>query len=221
MSTTPTLGAVLERRMRAAAERLRTGRPGRVTSYDEATGKASVQSLIKEAFVDQDGTRRVALPPIINGVPVILPGSGGVRVRFPISVGDTVWLCHSDRSIDRWLARGGEVDPEDDRMHALDDAVAYPGLLDFAHAGNAATLIEFTGTEIRIGTATGHQPTIRGTAYRAAEDTLLAALSALAAALAAPPMTAPQQAAATALGTAITTFQAASATYLTTTTKVT
>jgi hypothetical protein len=37
-------------------------------------------------------------------------------------------LVFSQRSIDRWLDVGGEIDPADPRKHHLTDAIAYPGV---------------------------------------------------------------------------------------------
>jgi hypothetical protein len=52
---------------------------------------------------------------------------------LPVSVGDTGLLVFADGSLDVWLARGGVVDPLDDRHHALSDAVFIPGLRPFSN----------------------------------------------------------------------------------------
>ncbi len=149
--TTPTLAHVLERSTAARLEGLNVCMPARIESYDDATCKASVQPLVKRRYVDEAGTFQAEALPVITNVPVVMPGSGGVRVKFPISVGDTVLIMFASCSLDRWLALGGLVDPEDGRRGALIDAIAIPGLQDFANAGEASPMIEFTGAAINAG----------------------------------------------------------------------
>lgn len=149
--STPTLSEVLDRAIRTRLAGLRVGLPARVESYDAAKHKASVQPLILEGYEGEDGERAVERLPVINDVPVIFPGSGGTRVKFPIAKGDTVFLTFASSSLDRWLVTGGEVDPADERRHDLSDAVAIPGLMDFAHVSDHTPMIEFTATEIRAG----------------------------------------------------------------------
>jgi hypothetical protein len=110
-----------------------------------------VQPLVKQAHEDETGERVAELLPQIVNVPVVMPGSGGVRIKFPIAAGDVVLLVFASCSLDRWLSLGGEVDPEDPRRGALEDAIAIPGLQDFANVADASPLIEFTGSEIRAG----------------------------------------------------------------------
>lgn len=140
---TPTLGSAFARAMEARLSELNVAIPARVESYDEGKGMISAQPLIMEAKLDESGDRVAVRQEIIHGIPIMLPGSGGVRVRFPINVGDTVLLVFASRSLDRWLVRGGEVDPEDDRRHSRNDAIAYPNLQSFNAARDAASLIDF------------------------------------------------------------------------------
>lgn len=112
----------------SAAVQLRVAVPARVERYDASRQVVDATPLLKEAHVDEDGARRVtAYKPVLN-VPVVFPGSGGFRLTFPIQRGDTVLLVFCDQSLDIWLNRGGEVDPEDPRRHHLSDAIAIPGL---------------------------------------------------------------------------------------------
>lgn len=149
---TLTFGSVLARAMEARLAELNVAIPARVESYDADRYEISAQPLIHDAFVDESGARVADRPAIIHGVPVMMLGSGGTRVKFPIAVGDTVLLIFAHRSLDRWLVRGGEVDPEDDRRHSRSDAVALPGLQSFADASDADVMIEFTADgKVQIG----------------------------------------------------------------------
>jgi len=140
---TPTLGSAIGRAMEARLAELNVAIPARVESIDVDRYEISAQPLIKEAQIDESGERVAERQQIIHGIPVVMPGSGGTRIKFPITVGDTVLLLFASRSLDRWLVRGGEVDPEDDRRHSRNDAVAIPGLQSFADAGDASAIIEF------------------------------------------------------------------------------
>ena len=129
---TPTLEGVINRATRMALRRARVALPARVETYDATKQRVTVQPLILDGYTDENGDRQAERLPVINGVPVVFPGGGGFRVTFPIAVGDVVLLVFSSSSLDRWLALGGEVDPEDDRRHDLNDAIAIPGLHSFA-----------------------------------------------------------------------------------------
>jgi len=159
----PTLVDVLRAAMDAAVSNLHTSIPAEVVSYDETVQKVSVQPMIRRAYEDESGTRQVENLPIVNDVPVIMPGAGGYRITFPIAVGDTVALFFCQASIDKWLKQGGLVDPLDDRKHTLNDAFAVPGLKPFSSALNDAptdrmsvgydggATIEIDTSEIRLG----------------------------------------------------------------------
>lgn len=145
MSTrTPTLAAILNAVKAQTFADLRVSMPARVEKYDDATQLADVQPLLKESYVDEEGERAIARLPVITNVPVVFPGGGGMRITFPVRAGDTVMLVFSDRSIDSWLAQGGEATPEDERRHHLSDAIAIPGL----HPNNAA----WSGIEANVVT---------------------------------------------------------------------
>lgn len=149
LDRSPTLAGLLDGFIEDHLERLHTWLPGRVESYDDATGRATVQPLIKRAYVDETGERQVERLPSIPGVPVVFPGSGGRRIKWDVLAGDVVILLFCEASIDRWLALGREVDPADDRRHSLSDAIAIPGLL--ATQSEASPQIVFSGSEIHAG----------------------------------------------------------------------
>lgn len=99
-----------------------------VEKYDAATQTVNVQPLIKEPVELEDGTFDIERRPVLQNVPLIFPGAGGMRITFPVRKGDTVLVVFAERSLDKWQHQGGEVDPGDRRMFHLSDAVAIPGL---------------------------------------------------------------------------------------------
>lgn len=158
---TPSLRGLLDRVLAQGLEGLRVSLPGRVEAYDPATQKADVQPLVKRRVVDAAGVTQVERLPVVPSVPVMFPGAGPYSITFPIAVGDVVLLVFADASLDLWLARGGEVDPEDTRAHAHTDAIAIPGLRDFAHPVTPAppsSAMVLTAGEVRIGSSTAADP---------------------------------------------------------------
>lgn len=145
---TPGLPEVLRRAIDARLIDAHVGIPARVESYDSITRRVSAQPLIRRGFFDEDDVRQAERLPVVTEVPVMFPGSGKARIKFPITKGDIVWLMFADASLDKWLELDRrEVDPEDDRAHALTDAVAIP----FPDPDDATPQVEFTSTEIRAG----------------------------------------------------------------------
>lgn len=153
------LSGVLDAVIGQALESIHVALPGRVETYDAAKQKASVQPLIKRTYEDDLGEHSELLP-IITDVPVVFPGSGPYSITWPVAKGDTVMLIVASQSLDRWLVKGGVVDPF--VQAGLNDAIAIPGLRDFAHpvpstgVSGSAMVISSPG-EVRIG---GTQPLV-------------------------------------------------------------
>ena len=142
---------------------LRVSCPAKVVSWDASKQLADVKPLVKDIFEGEDGEVQHVSIPVITNVPVVFPGAGGMRITFPVAVGDTVHLVFCDRSIDAWLDQGGETSPTDQRRHHIADAVAYPGL----HPNNAA----WAGLEdgvVTVGSSTGASEFV-ATAQRVAD----------------------------------------------------
>jgi hypothetical protein len=143
--------------------------PARVERYDAVKQLIDAQPLIKQARQDEEGTRVVESLPVISNVPLVFPGSGAYRITFPVSQGDTVLLVFSESALDTWLSQGGLVDPIDDNRFSLKDAIAIPGLRDFATplqdaptdrmtlGHDQGAQIHIDQNEIRLGANTGVQ----------------------------------------------------------------
>jgi hypothetical protein len=123
----PSLAEVIRAFVREGAADLHVSIPAKVVRVELAKGLVDAQPLVKDLFEGQ-----AVSVPVITNVPIVWPGAGGFRLTFPIAVGDTVLLVFSDRSLDLWLEKGGEVDPKDPRRHTLSDAIAIPGLRSFS-----------------------------------------------------------------------------------------
>lgn len=185
-----TLSQVLRTAIERGTASIRVGLPGRVESFDPVTQTASVKPLLKEIATDAAGEELSESLPVINKVPVQFIGGGDYALTMPVKAGDPCWLSFSDRSLDQWFAAGSEVDPVVLDRHALTDAVAFLGvrsqpgkLADFdpsrAVFGNHGPRVAVDGSAVHLGVdhqESGSQDSIRGTAYRASEDTLVTAV---------------------------------------------
>lgn len=120
---------VLEAYVKAGTAKLHMGCPGVVRAYDFAACRAEVQPVLRGR---RDGAEPFRYPPIAN-VPVLWPQGGGMSMVGTLEPGDFVWLLFGDRSLDEWLAVGGDdVVPQSARRFAVTDAVALPGISPFA-----------------------------------------------------------------------------------------
>lgn len=226
MAQTVELPDVLDSAIEASLRGVWTAMPGRVESYNSATQAASIQLTVRSGYVAENGERQSEAIAILNTVPVVHVGGGGYRTVYPVAKGDTALVVFTSRSMAQWLVQGDLVDPGTDQHHSLSDAVAIVGLRDHKHAlahvptdrmsvgSDSGASIEITTSDVRVGGFTGTEPTIKATAYRGAEDTLLTAqdtfLTALATYIAAIKGVAdPSEAATPTLATAIGTMKAA------------
>lgn len=123
MAETPELSDILLAALREDRLELHTCMPATVTEYDEGTSKATVLPAFKRV---NEGTDEVTALPTIAGVPVVFPGTARGTLKLGLAKGDTVLLVFAERSLEAWLKKGGQQDPEDTRLHALSDAIAIP-----------------------------------------------------------------------------------------------
>lgn len=120
----PSLEEVIRIAMEARLADLHVSLPAKVVKYDKAKQTVNVEPQIKRKFAFSG---EVVTLPVINNVPVAFPRAGTARIIMPIKPGDVVQLVFSERSLDKWKAATGAVDPEDPRKHDLSDAWAVPG----------------------------------------------------------------------------------------------
>lgn len=157
-SETPTDATIIRQFIDDALGDVRVALPGRVETYDVAAQSVDVKPLIKDGVLNEDEERIVESLPVIPSVPLVFPGSGGFAITWPIDVGDTVLLVFSSSSIDKWLVTDGDVDPDTDHRHRLDDAIAIPGLRSFKSPINPAP-----GSNMEIRAPAGVQILVGGT----------------------------------------------------------
>ncbi len=139
----------LRKAIRNEISGIHTAAPGKVISYDPATGLASVQPSLKLKVPDS----RLVDFPVIVGVPVVWPtaAGGAASVTLPLKPGDGVLIVWAERSLDDWLL-GGESD--DPRKFDLTDAIAIPGCNPQGPVAGAAhpddVCMAYKGTSLRV-----------------------------------------------------------------------
>lgn len=122
--------------------------PGSIESYDASERKASVKILLDEKYADET----VLSGTVVPNVPVVMPSTQNAGLVLPIGTGDYVMLVFSQRSLDRWLSEGGTTEPDDARMHSLNDAIAIVGLFPFktTHSDGDGVRLHNNDTELRL-----------------------------------------------------------------------
>ena len=149
MADNPELETLLRQYIKSELAEVNTCLPAEIVSFDAKKKKASVQPLINRKY--SDGTELQL--PVINNVPVQMPSGGGAILSFPVKKGDSCMLVFSQRSLDKWLANGGIVTPDESRKHDLNDAIAIMGLDDFTgdyETDENDVLLKFNQAEVRI-----------------------------------------------------------------------
>jgi len=125
MSRTPSLSEVILNGIDQVMGNLHTSLPGRIESYDPGKQLAKVKPLLKRKYASEADA--ISLP-IISNVPVIFPRASNAFLKLPVQSGDYVQLIFNERSLERWIDLGGEVDPQDPSKFDLNGAVAIVGL---------------------------------------------------------------------------------------------
>lgn len=165
---------------------LNTCMPAIVVKYDSATQTCSVQPCMKRTSVDGEVNSRA----VIDDVHVVFPRSANAGLHFPVNEGDSVLLVFSQRSLDEWSDRGGQVELTDNRLHDITDAIAIVGLhpLDkpiTPTPKEGAT--EVRGEEILLGkSGASDEPMVLGTTLQTNLEDLITAVEDLANLIAAP-----------------------------------
>lgn len=101
--------------------------PGIIESWDFQTQKAIIKIDSKRI---EDNNEAIEYP-VISGVPIITPSSGGAFISMPIKRGDSCLVLFTDKDITNWLLGSSNQIPNTKRMHSLSDAVAIMGLNQF------------------------------------------------------------------------------------------
>ena len=104
-------------------DRVNTGVPGHILSFDPDTQTAEVQiGLMGERITGQQ-----YVPSPLLRVVVQFPGGSGGTVEFKLSRGDEGYIHFSQECIDSWIDQGGVAAKPEVRRFSKDDAWFVPG----------------------------------------------------------------------------------------------
>lgn len=160
----PTLENLLDLHRDVTQGGIRVTSPGQITDYNNTNQSASVQPLIQDGYINEDGTRAVEPVGALHNVPVMFVGGSQARITWPVNVGDTCTIWWSAASLARWVALGqGVTDPGDDRRHDVSDAICLVGLHSPAKPptdapANAIVLHAAGGITIKLGSSGANKP---------------------------------------------------------------
>jgi hypothetical protein len=128
--STPSITEALRQFQESRLMDVHTARIGVVRSYSSLTQRADVQPIARPAVRGESDERVVETIATLKNVPVAFLASSNSSDTFDLARGDTVLLVFCEHSLDQWLGGATGVDepldPGDDRMHSLSDAIAIP-----------------------------------------------------------------------------------------------
>lgn len=125
-------------------ENVHTCLPGRISSFDPDTRKASVKPLIK--LKNKNGSTLEI--PLISDVPVVFPGGENFQLSWPVKSGDNCVMLFAETGIGNYLNGSGQVvDADDMSRFSLTDAICIPGLSTFRNVPERNVVIESTVNE--------------------------------------------------------------------------
>lgn len=193
----PTLAGALTGAIEKRLLQVHTCIPAKVERWDPVKGLVDAKPLVMAYKRGEDGERIPYPLPVVANAPALFFGAGGFRQTYPVEVGDFALLLFAEASLDVWLERGVDVDPEDERRHHLSDGIALLGLRPATSpwtglespsttwGKDGGLQISISGVEMLLGTA-AVDALLKGTSFisafnswRTALNTLLTALATL------------------------------------------
>lgn len=173
---TPELEEVIQDYIEMDKLELNTCLPAIVKAYDSVKQTCTVQPSMKRTTIAGEVSSRAE----IEDVPVVFPRSGAYGFTVPITVGDSVMLIFSQRSLDDWIDNGGEVEVTDYRLHDINDAIAIPGLFPLENKitpAPAADAAEVRGNKILLGkSGASDEPMVLGNVLQTNLEDLITAI---------------------------------------------
>ena len=145
-----TQAEIIKSLTRKISNSIRVSMPATIEHYDFKTQKANVKIDMRELYDDNNSIDY----PVLTNVPIIFPRSGNASITMPISRGDSCIVFFLDRDISEWLLGASNKEPNSQRSHSINDAVAIMGLYPFTKSSpaknNSDLLIQFDGSDITL-----------------------------------------------------------------------
>lgn len=156
---TPETIDALARVFEAQKSEIRVSLFARITQVNSTpanTPTVNCQPVVAESVESTEGARDFEQLPELHDVPVMyLQGAPGFFVTFPLAVGGIVHLSIGAQDFGDWFITGRDARGDDARVHALNNAVAYP----CGFSTGQGPVVEvgamvIAGTELRLGLPT-------------------------------------------------------------------
>lgn len=117
--------------------RLNTCIPAIVDEFDATTQRVSATPAIRGKFINPDNQVEYVDLPKITNIPLAIIKSAGLKITYPVEIGQNCTLIFSQRSIDNFIIEGGIQNPFDGpnpkktqiRCMDLTDALCFPGII--------------------------------------------------------------------------------------------
>lgn len=126
------LHELVSRLIGQAISDIHTALPAKVEKFDPVTLRGEVVPLAKWKTTKDSDPEPM---PLVLDVPFWMPKAGPFILRMPVKKGDVVLVVFAERALDFLLVDGDPQDPQFTRRHALDDAMALPGMM---HQGESS-----------------------------------------------------------------------------------
>lgn len=121
--------ALLDEQKRATQVAINCVQIGRITEFNPATQRASIQIAMKQIVdIAENGTKTFQEYPLLLECPVMVLFGGIDVITLPIVPGDNCIVLFNDRDIDSWSTSGDGNFPVTSRVHDINDAFALVGI---------------------------------------------------------------------------------------------
>ena len=119
------------------AFQINTSIPAIIDEFDPLTQRVAATPAIRAKFVNSANEVSYIDYPKITNIPLAITKSAGLKITYPIEIGQNCTLIFSQRSIDNFIIEGGIQDPFDGpnpkktqiRCMDLTDAMCFPGVI--------------------------------------------------------------------------------------------
>lgn len=126
---------------------------GKIEAFDRGQLKCNVQPVNKMPF---PGGQFVDAP-LLQGVPVMIPGSSEMRNDFEIPDGTGCIVLISENGIGNWLKGATEPNADSTARFKLTDAMAIPGLFPYGQVPEGRNKTTQTGGDVSVTTEGTHK----------------------------------------------------------------
>lgn len=145
-----TIRKIVTQAIRLHMQGVHTSGPAQIVSYDNET-LCSIQLCVRPLLLDDvegDG----ADMPVIEDIPVVIPGTANVLLSLPLAVGDYGMYVAAEDDISQWISEGGTVSPNSVHKFDLSDGFFVPGVYPLKNKISGAVAAD----RISIRTASGN-----------------------------------------------------------------